>query len=192
MRDPVPTPTGGTNDPGRGPTLMLVDLASPINIGMILRIAESFACPVTIVGSAVVLDDADKMRVVHDFACGALQRRGFERLAGVGAGGWRAGRRLLATTVEPDAPGLDGYRPTASDVVALGNEYGGLPDAVAAVADGALRIPMPDIRAPKPPSFSPIEPGRTAVARDGTPNLNVAMAAGIIAFHAYTCRRTSA
>lgn len=179
-------------DPHAGPTLLLVDLASPINIGMILRVAESFACPVAIAGSARVLDDPEKMRVVHDFACGALARRGFRHLPLAEIPAFARTGRFLATTIVPGGLILDEYRSEPSDIVALGNEYDGLPAEVASRADIPLRIPMPDIPVPKPPSFSPIEPGRQTVARDGTPNLNVAMAAGIIAFHAYRCRSPAA
>ena len=78
-----------------------------------------------------------------------------------------------------DPHGFD-WRPT--DCVALGNEYDGLDDAFLASADERLRIPMPPGDHPKPRSHRPIDPGRpNAPLREGSPSLNVATAAAIIA-----------
>jgi tRNA G18 (ribose-2'-O)-methylase SpoU len=66
-------------------------------------------------------------------------------------------------------------------LIAVGNEYDGLPDDLVASADASVRISMGDVWTPKPQSHNPIDAARTApVARDGKPNLNVAIAAGII------------
>jgi tRNA G18 (ribose-2'-O)-methylase SpoU len=83
---------------------------------------------------------------------------------------------------------LPDYRFQRADVCALGNEYDGLPDEMLARADVVLNVPMPQIWTPKPKSFNPIDATRTkAVARDGQPNLNVAMSAGIICYAAFVC-----
>ena len=171
----------------RGLELLLVGLQSPINIGMILRVAEAYRCGVSILDPHRVLDDRAKLEVIEDFSCGAFARRSFHRLADAAAlAGWRAGRRLVVTSIEADAVALPAFAFRPGDIVALGNEYDGVSAELVAGADAGLRIPMPDVWMPKPPARHPIDPLRTApVARDGTPNLNVAMAAGIVCYTAY-------
>lgn len=167
--------------------LLLVGLQSPINIGMILRVAETYQFHVSILDSFNVLDDDTKLAVIGDFACGALARRGFSLVADDSElARLREGRRLVATSIEPNAVDLSTCRFITGDVIAVGNEYDGLSDAMLASADAVLRIPMPAVWTPKPKARHPIDPGRTApVARDGSPNLNVAMTAGIICHAAY-------
>lgn len=170
-----------------GLRLLLIGLQSPINIGMILRVAETYQFHVSILDRFDVLGDAAKLAVIADFACGALARRGFRRVADdCELARLRAGRRLVATSIEPNAVDLSAYRFAAGDVIAFGNEYDGLSDAVLTSADAILRIPMPAVWTPKPKARHPIDPSRTApVAREGSPNLNVAMTAGIICHAAY-------
>jgi tRNA G18 (ribose-2'-O)-methylase SpoU len=74
----------------------------------------------------------------------------------------------------------------ARDLIALGNEYDGLSDDFVAGASEQLYIAMPDGSAPKPQSSNPIDPTRQRPVRnDGSPSLNVAIAAGIICHAAY-------
>jgi tRNA G18 (ribose-2'-O)-methylase SpoU len=179
---------GADNPPvGAGLELLLYNLQSPINIGMILRVAETYNFGVSIYDSHCVLDAEEKLQTIRDFACGAVTRRGFRRLSDQAAVEVAfAGRRLVSTSIETRARALPGFRFRPGDVVALGNEYDGLPVAMLASADEILHIPMPQGFVPKPVSRTPIDPARTQpVARDGQPNLNVAMAAGILCYAAF-------
>ena len=135
-----------------------------------------------------VLDDQVKLKMAEDFACGSLSRRGLERLSDTAAvAHHRRGRRLIVTSVLPGACSLPQLRFQPRDIVVLGNEYDGLPEELMRTADLRLHIPMPNIWMPKPSSWYPIDPTRAApVTREGTPNLNVAMAIGIICYTAYT------
>jgi tRNA G18 (ribose-2'-O)-methylase SpoU len=171
--------------------LLLIGLQSPINIGMILRVAESYQIRVSILDRYRVLDDPEKFGVIEDFACGSTSRWGFNRIEDDAAlARLHEGRRLIVTSIAPDACGLPKYQFSSADIVAVGNEYDGLPDDVVADADAALHIPMPAIWVPKPKSRHPIDPTRTApVAREGSPNLNVAMATAIICYTAYLQER---
>ena len=167
--------------------LLLYGLQSPINIGMILRVAETYQFRVSIFDRHRVLDDPAKLATIEDFACGALTRRGF-RTVGHEAELAQVlnGRRLVATSIELGATALPSHRFRLGDLFALGNEYDGLPDAIMTRADTVLTIPMPAVWTPKPRSLSPIDPARTAaVAHDGQPNLNVAISAGIICYAAF-------
>lgn len=172
-------------DPGL--EFLLYGLQSPINIGMILRVAETYRFRVSIYDQFRVLDDSGKLRTISDFSCGALPRRGFRGLAGDAAvTQLLCGRRLIATSTVPSSCALPDFRFCRGDLFALGNEYDGLPDALVSRADAVLHIPMPAGFAPKPKAYQPIDPDRTApVARDGEPNLNVAMTAGILCYAAY-------
>jgi tRNA G18 (ribose-2'-O)-methylase SpoU len=190
--DPAATGSHVARIAAPGPRLLLFALQSPIKVGMILRVAETYCCPVSIFDPHGILDNAERRKVVSDFACGALQRvppavfRGAEELGAL----YRHGR-LIATAIEPDAVPLTDFTWQDADVVALGNEYDGLPRETVRAAAVRLRIPMPAVYTPKPPSWHPIDPARrTPVAHDGMPNLNVAVAAGILAYAAYI-RRTA-
>jgi tRNA G18 (ribose-2'-O)-methylase SpoU len=185
-----PAATTGHSDPshgGPGIRLLLWDILSPVNLGMLLRVAETYRVPVAVFGADPVMADAAQQATVSDFACGALQRRGFEALADAkAADAWRGDARLIATSIEHTATTLPDFRFQPGDVVALGNEYDGLPDRFVAGASRKIIIPMAEVWTPKPRSIHPIDPARTApVARDGEANLNVAMAGGIICYAAY-------
>ena len=176
-------------DPGEGGrprrlTLLLWNLQSPINLGMILRLAETYRVSVTVAHGNALLDNNEKMKTVGDFACGALQRVGFERMDGSMDPLTIMGhRRLISTTVEAGAIALPDFNFGPDDMIILGNEYDGVPASVERAAAARIRIPMGDVWTPKPPSLKPIDPTRVAtVVRDGMPNLNVAMAAGIICY----------
>lgn len=166
--------------------LMLYDVQSPTNIGMAMRIAEVYGFALSLYDPRHVLDDAEKFKTIEDFACGSLPRRGFRLLSDDAAvSRWRAGRRLVATSILPGARPLESLAFEPGDIVVLGNEYDGVPDALVAEADVKLHIPMPRQSVPKPASWYPIDPTRSSVARDGSPSLNVAMSAAIITHAAY-------
>ena len=164
--------------------LLLWDLRSLINLGMLLRVAETYRVDVAVLGSRAVLDDHEKMRTVSDFACGALERAGFAELTDETAvKRFAEGRRLIATSVEPSSVGLHAFAFHTGDIVMIGNEYDGLAASALAAASATIRIPMADVWTPKPPSSRPIDAERAApVARDGMPSLNAAIAGGILCY----------
>lgn len=166
-------------------TLFLNNLQSPINIGMALRVAETYRTQVLAYDPSGVLADASKSKTISDFACGALQRCGVELIDDPEEVFTRAGR-VVATTIEDRSVALPDFEFHPSDIITIGNEYDGLPAAFTARAAAALRIPMADVFTPKPASHTPIDAARTApVARDGKPNLNAATSAGIIVYTAW-------
>jgi tRNA G18 (ribose-2'-O)-methylase SpoU len=168
--------------------LLLWNIRSPINLGMLLRVAETYTVDVAVLGSSDLIADAEKMRTVSDFACGALQRAGFTELADERALAEFVGaRRMIATSIETDAIRLDRFAFAPGDVVMLGNEYDGLPDIAVSMAASRLHIPMADVWTPKPISHRPIEGQRPQhVARDGMASLSVAIAGGIICYRWHT------
>jgi len=165
--------------------LILENLQSPINLGMILRTAEVYQVRVGVLDPHGVLS-GDRLATVADFACGALGRnppyvaRGEDDLVD-----WAPGR-IIATSLEfGESPQTFGWR--ADDCIVLGNEYDGISEAMTRRTNGAIRIPLPSAFLPKPKSISPIDPDRTAPVRnDGTPSLNVAAAAAVILAYRYT------
>lgn len=171
----------------RGPALLLWCLQSPINIGMILRVAESFCFEVLLRDAHGVMDDTRKCETISDFACGALARRGVTHLGDDALAQLRGRGRLIATDIEGTTASLPDYRYRPGDVFILGNEYSGLPAEITAAADEVLSIPMPAGWTPKPDALRPIDALRTSsVARNGMPSLNVAMTAGIVCYSVYT------
>lgn len=182
------------DDRARGIGLLLVDVRSPINFGMILRLAETFAAPVAAYDPSGVLDSSEKLRTISDFACGAWERIGAGRIDDpiVFMDDMRQRkRRLIATAIDGDTTPLRSFRFRRGDVVLLGNEYDGLSETLRMRCDATLQIELADVWTPKPKSFAPIDPTRTLpVANDGKPNLNVAIAAGVICHAAFAQRRT--
>lgn len=175
----------GTMSPADLPalTLLLYELRSPINVGMILRVAETYGVAVSVIRVTDMLAHDGTRKTISDFACGALERKGYDSLAGLSSLPRLTERRVIATSIEPGSISLAEFRFARGDVLLLGNEYDGLPTDVAAACQTRLRIPMADVWTPKPPSHTPIDPARSGpVARDGMPNLNVALAAGIICY----------
>ena len=65
-----------------GIRILLVGVRSPINTGMILRVAETYEAEVALTGADDVLDDPARLQTIGDFSCGALARRGYARLSG--------------------------------------------------------------------------------------------------------------
>lgn len=172
-----------------GLTLLLYELRSPINIGMILRVAETYGIRVEIAASQSILADTEKAKTISDFACGALQRKGYGEIASLPD--TTQGRRLIATSIEDDSVELPAFNFRHGDIVLLGNEYDGLPAEVFRASTARLKIPMADVWTPKPQSHNPIDSQRAApVSRDGMPNLNVAMAAGIICYQWFLGQRS--
>jgi tRNA G18 (ribose-2'-O)-methylase SpoU len=169
-----------------GLELLLFSVQSPVNIGMIMRTAEAFCFTLSIFDPHQVLADKEKAKTIEDFACGSLPRRSFVHLADRAAiSRRRAGRRLIVTSIMPDARDLRSVQFQRGDIIALGNEYDGMPGELVAEADLLLHIPLPETWIPKPVSWYPIDPSRNSVSNDGTANLNVAMSAGIICYSAY-------
>jgi tRNA G18 (ribose-2'-O)-methylase SpoU len=177
------TPAPDPNQIGSGIRLVLWDIRSPINFGMLLRVAETYRVAVAAFGPEHALSTT-----TPDFACGALERVGYTEIEDVSnLETWQSKGRLVATSIERGAESLSDFRFMPGDVIALGNEYDGLPPELERRADCKLRIPMADVWTPKPRSSSPIDATRIApVARDGSPNLNVAMAGAIICYAAHT------
>lgn len=172
--------------------LLLHNMQSPINIGMALRVAETYAAPVAVFDPKGVFAHPEKQKTISDFGCGALQRVGYVEVADDGEfiGALKAeGARLVATAITGAATPLDEFEFRDGDVIAIGNEYDGLPESIVAAADAVIHIRMADVWTPKPASHSAIDPTRTApVANDGKPNLNAAMSAGIICYAAFLAR----
>jgi tRNA G18 (ribose-2'-O)-methylase SpoU len=170
---------------------LLYGLQSPINIGMILRVAETYRFRVSIYDLHGVLGRPEARQTIEDFSCGARVRRGFRVLSDATAlDGFLEGKRLISTAIDPNGCALPAYEFRPGDVFALGNEYDGLPDPIVARADTVLNIPMPPGWTPKPISLNPIDAARKdPVARDGRPSLNVAMTAAILCYACYASRR---
>jgi len=170
-----------------GVRLLLVGLRSPINVGMILRVAETYRAPVATLDCDAVLGNATNIATVSDFACGALQRFGFTRLGAFeDLRQWLKGSRLIATTIAKAAVRLPDFTFTSGDVIAFGSEYDGLDERVLSRADSLVTIPMADVWTPKPKSSRPIDPARASPpSNDGRPNLNVAISVGIVCYTAF-------
>ena len=160
-------------------------LQSPINVGMILRSAETFDCTCRFYDRSGVFNSAKNIETISDFSCGAYQRKGLEVLktpeeALAGLSG-----RLVATTTDRAAVPVEEMEWQPDDALLVGNEYDGLPADLLARADARIRIPLPDNYLPKPPSASPIAPARGRGVLAGAPSLNVAVATSIFCYLAY-------
>lgn len=169
-------------------SLLLYALQSPINVGMLLRVAEVYRRSVFIVDEHHIFDREDARKTISDFSTGALQRRPPVFISSDDADNaqQRGGGRLIATTSSADAVSAWGFDWRESDCLVLGNEYDGLPIAFEQKADVLVTVPMPEGFLPKPPSFSPIDIARSkGVRNDGRPSLNVATAGAILSFLAY-------
>ncbi|MET0383317.1 MAG: TrmH family RNA methyltransferase [Burkholderiaceae bacterium] len=166
---------------------LLNDLQSPINIGQCLRAAETYGIDLHIHDPRKITADADMLRTISDFSCGAWERRAFRGVNGAAAFLRSHPGRVVATCLCPTAVRLPAFRFEPDDMVVFGNEYDGLGPDILDLADEKLYVPMPAACLPKPRSGKPIDPSRThGVQRNGLPNLNVAVTAGIIAY-AHAC-----
>lgn len=166
--------------------LLLHDVQSPINIGMILRVAESFAVAVDILDLHQVLDQPEKRQWVSDFSCGAFARGSYRRVDSIPVPS--SGGRTIATCLTDDTVSLPDFRFAPDDIVMIGNEYDGLPPALIAAADVRLKIPMATVFTPKPVSSNPIDPARNHAVEDGSPVLSAAMSAGILCYAGHAQR----
>jgi tRNA G18 (ribose-2'-O)-methylase SpoU len=169
-------------------TMLLYNLQSPINIGMMLRVAEVYQRSTFIRDGYGVFDREEAKRTISDFAAGALQRRPPNMLDEdqVGKLAHSATNRLVVATTSPAASDASTFRWHEHDCVILGNEYDGLPVEIESMASVSVRIPMPSGFLPKPRSFSPIDAGRSkSVANNGEPCLNVATAAAVLCCFSY-------
>lgn len=139
---------------------VLAGLQDPGNLGTILRSAEAFGArgvlalpgtvsawnPKTVRASAGSVFRVPCLYAGADHAFSSLRRAGF---------------RILATAVRDALPATDVHL-TSPTALLIGNEGNGLPDDLAAQADGAITIPCP----------GPVE------------SLNAAVAASILLYEA--------
>ncbi|NDE90399.1 MAG: hypothetical protein EB059_04565 [Alphaproteobacteria bacterium] len=168
-------------------SLLLYDLQSPVNLGQILRVAETFQIPVQVYDPRSILTDANHYPTISDFSCGAYDRLTSARLLNAERlKDTLQSKRIIATALTDKAITLPQYVFQDGDVILLGNEYDGLPQSVMDNAAEKLYIPLPSANLPKPRSFSPIDKTREeSVAAEGIPNLSVSMTAAIIAYEIY-------
>lgn len=168
-------------------SLTLVNLQSPINVGMLLRVGDMYGRRVLIADAHKAFDSRTFRETVSDFAVGALQRLDIHWIDADDLRSLSAvtGGRSLGTDSSPDAINVFDFKWRASDNILLGNEYDGFGEAQLKL-DAVLRIPMPEGHFPKPKSFVPIDPQRKQrVSNDGMPSLNVAMAGTTLCAVAY-------
>lgn len=164
--------------------LLLHGLQSPINVGTLLRVAETFGVAVDVWDPAGLFRDAEKLRWIHDLSCGAYSRGTF-RLLDEAPRPKEASIRTIATCLREEATHLPDFVFRPGDVVAIGNEYDGLPADYIAGADCRLHIPMLAGHTPKPPSLQPIDPARQPVdPGHGSPVLSSAVSGAIICYAA--------
>ena len=128
----------------------------PGNAGAILRLGACFGAPVHIIHpTGFLLTDRNLRRAGLDY----LDRASLvEHTDWLAFETWAkaAGRRIVALSTHGDAP-LHSFPFRGDDLLLLGRESAGLPDAVRSAADAVIRIPI----------------------RAGNRSLNVALAAGI-------------
>lgn len=130
----------------------------PQNTGAIMRLCACFGLDLHIIEPCgFLLDDRRIRKAGLDYTEGLDYRRHPSWAAFVEA---KVGRLVLATTKASQPLGQARFQP--GDVILMGRESAGVPDAVADAADLRLRIPM----------------------RADQRSLNVAMSAGILAAEA--------
>lgn len=113
----------------------------PQNTGTILRLAACLRVPVDVIQpTGFDMSDRALRRAALDYLAHAeiLRHESFEAFDA-----WRvsAGHRLIALTTHGSVPHVD-FAFRAGDVLLLGRESAGLPDAVHAKADARVRIPI--------------------------------------------------
>ena len=109
-------------------SLLLWGLQSPINIGMLLRVAEVYQKKVYIIDTFSVFGRPAAQQTISDFAVGALGRnppvflpgQSIASIAAIVAG------RLIVSTSGSDAESATKFKWKSSDCIILGNEYDGL------------------------------------------------------------------
>ena len=111
------------------------------NVGAILRLAACFSVPVDIImPMGFAFSDAKLKRAAMDYGASAEVNRhaNFEAFDEVRR---REGRRLVLMSSHASQP-LPEARFEGSDVLLMGSESAGVPDAVRDIADLRVRIPM--------------------------------------------------
>lgn len=142
MRGP-PTPKGCFPFDGSWtlPRLALYQPDIPQNAGAILRLSACLSFGVDVIAPCgFVWDDRKMRRAGMDY----LDRADLvHHSSWQGFDAWRrsAGRRLVLLTTQGAAP-LNRFAFQADDVIMVGRETAGVPDAVAAACDARIRIPM--------------------------------------------------
>lgn len=165
--------------------IVLCGLQSPINIGMILRSAEAYANTVTIVDTFKVLENRTSVETLSDFASGAFQRTPPRVMPDYSEIRSEGGRLVLATATGRAVP-MTRFIWRSDDILLIGNEYSGVPPLLAESAEVSVRIEMPQVFAPKPPSISPIDPSRVSQIENASESaLNVAVAASALIIDAH-------
>jgi tRNA G18 (ribose-2'-O)-methylase SpoU len=167
---------------------LLDDLQSPINIGKCARVAEIFGMDLYIHDPRNLTKHLEALQTINDFACGAWKRRKHHVINSAHSVSetYKKGR-LVATCLQEDAVRLRDFEFAENDLIMFGNEYDGLHPDIIEKADAKIYIAMPNCHLPKPTSRKPIDPSRThEVNQNGIPNLNVAVAAGIVGY-AFSC-----
>ena len=144
--------------PMSGPTLLLCGLQEPGNVGAIIRTAVAFGVHVVL---AEPCPDPYSPKVLRASAGGVMTGT---VVAVAEAGDYIAARReagspIYAAVLRPDSKRLQEVE-LGDALVLLGNEGAGLPDRLIALTDSGLYIPI----------------------RETIESLNVAMAAGLIAY----------
>lgn len=171
-------------------TIVLNGLQSAVNIGRVIRTCEVFQVKVGVYDPTGVMQDAEKNKVISDFACGAVERTDLVDVGDLSdiehVKSLKKRGRLIATCVGQDAIDLPNFTFQPGDMVVIGNEYDGLSQEFIDVADAKLFIPMPEVWVPKPKSFYPIDPSRQEeVAQNGLANLSASTSANIISYNIY-------
>lgn len=165
--------------------IVLCGLQSPINIGMILRSAEAYANTVTIIDTFNVLQSKSSIDTISDFACGAYQRVPPTVRHDYSDVRSKSTRFVLAAATGR-AVSMARFSWHPDDTLLIGNEYSGVPPLLTDRADVRVRIDMPTVFAPKPPSNSPIDPARVGqISNASEPALNVAVAASAMMIDAH-------
>ncbi len=123
--------------------LALYEPDIPQNTGAILRLAACFGVPVDIIEPCgFVLDDRRLRRAGMDYLEGVdlIRHESWDEYQRIRIGDKEGGRLVLLTTRAP----LDytDFRFAAGDVLLLGRESGGVPDAVHGATDARLRVPI--------------------------------------------------
>lgn len=163
---------------------LLYDIQSAVNLGQVLRLAETLRIDLEIFDPRNLLGDTENYKIVSDFSCGAFDRLVRTKLldrtrldTSLGHG------RLIATCVGKDAAGLPDFCFADDDLVLFGNEYDGLPEEILARAPVKLYVPLPPAVLNKPRSYMPIDPVRKeGVGSEGVPSLSVSATCAIVAY----------
>ncbi len=165
-------------------TFLLADIQSPINIGQILRTCQAYRHPLVYVYDPRRVFEGHP-KEVHDFSCGAIDRLKLERVNDLSDFLDSYPGRKIATYLHKDSIPLGQFEFQQHDLILFGNEYTGLDERIVNLCNEQLVINLPSGQMPKSPSNSPIDSGVSFIKSEGTPCLNVAASAAIIAYQLY-------